>query len=46
MRAYYRRHPQLDMRRAAASFRTVETVLSGHPEAGQRFEDFDSVPDT
>jgi len=43
MREYYRRHPQLDTRRAAASLRTAETVLSGHPAAGRRFEDFETV---
>ena len=43
MREYYRRHPQLDIRRAAASLRTAETVLSGHPVAGRRFEDFETV---
>ena len=43
MRAYYRRHPQLDIRRTAASLRTAETVLSEHPAAGRRFEDFEAV---
>ena len=46
VRAYYRRHPQLDIRRAAASLRTAETVLSEHPAAGRRFEDFEAVRDT
>ena len=43
MRAYYRRHPQLDLGRAAASLQVAETVLRGHPEAGRRFEDFEAV---
>ena len=43
MRTYYRRNPQLDVRRAAASLRTAETILREHPAAGRRFEDFDTV---
>lgn len=43
MRSYYRRHPHLDVRRAAASLRTAELVLQEHPSAGRRFEDFDAV---
>ncbi len=43
MRAYYRRHPQLDIRRAAAALQTAEAVLREHPAAGRRFEDFDAV---
>lgn len=43
MRTYYRRNPQLDVRRAAASLRTAEAVLLEHPAAGRRFEDFGIV---
>lgn len=43
LRTYYRRNPQLDIRRAAASLRTAETVLREHPAAGRRFEDFEAV---
>jgi hypothetical protein len=43
MRAYFRRHSQLDVRRAAVSLRTAETVLREHPAAGRRFEDFEAV---
>jgi plasmid stabilization system protein ParE len=43
MRTYYRRHPQLDIRRAAASLRTAEAVLREHPAAGRRFEDIEAV---
>jgi plasmid stabilization system protein ParE len=43
MRTYYRRHPQLDIRRAAASLRTAEAVLREHPVAGRRFEDLEAV---
>lgn len=43
MRAYYRRHPQLDVGRAAVSLRSAETVLREHPAAGRRFEDFEAV---
>ena len=43
MRTYYRRNPQLDIRRAAASLRTAETILRAHPAAGRRFEDFETV---
>ena len=43
MRTYYRRNPQLDVRRAAASLRTAETILREHPAAGRRFEDFEIV---
>lgn len=43
MRLYYRRNPQLDLRRAAASFRAAEAILRAHPEAGRRFEDFGTV---
>ena len=43
MREYYRCHPQLDTRRAAVSLRTAERVLSGHPAARRRFEDFETV---
>jgi len=43
MRAYYRRNPQLDIRRLAASLRAAETILREHPAAGRRFEDFETV---
>jgi hypothetical protein len=43
MRTYCRRNPQLDIRRAAASLRTAETILREHPAAGRRFEDFETV---
>ncbi len=43
MRTYYRRNPQLDVRRAAASLRTAEAILREHPAAGRRFEDFETV---
>lgn len=43
MRSYYRRNPQLDIRRAAASLRAAEAVLRAHPAAGRRFEDFETV---
>lgn len=43
MRTYYRRHPQLDARRASASPRAAEDLLREHPGAGRRFEDFERV---
>lgn len=43
MRTYYRRNPQLDVRRAAAALRTAETILREHPAAGRRFEDYEAV---
>ena len=43
MREYYRCHPQLDTRRAAVPLRTAERILSGHPAAGRRFEEFETV---
>ena len=43
MRTYYRRNPQLDVRRAANSLRIAETILCEHPAAGRRFEDFEDV---
>jgi hypothetical protein len=43
MRTYYRRNPQLDIRRAAASLRTAETILREHAQAGRRFEDSETV---
>jgi hypothetical protein len=43
MRAYYRRHPQLDIARAAVSLRRAEAILREHPAAGRRFEDFEAV---
>lgn len=43
MRAYYRKNPQLDVRRAVAALKSAETVLRAHPAAGRRFEDFDAV---
>jgi hypothetical protein len=43
MRSYYRKNPRLDVRRAAASLRSAETILRSHPAAGRRFEDFDTV---
>ena len=43
MRAYFRRHAQLDLKRAAAALRTAETVLRTYPAAGRRFEDFETV---
>ena len=43
MRSYYRKNPQLDLRRAAASLKSAETILRAHPLAGRRFEDFDAV---
>jgi hypothetical protein len=43
MRTYYRRNPQLGIRRAAASLRTAETILREHAQAGRRFEDSETV---
>lgn len=43
MRAYYRKNPQLDVRRAAASLESAEAILRAHPAAGRRFEDFEEV---
>jgi hypothetical protein len=43
MRTYYRRNPQLDLRRAAASLGNAETILREHPAAGRRFEDYAKV---
>lgn len=43
MRSYYRRNPQLDIRRAAAALRAAEAVLREQPAAGRRFEDFETV---
>lgn len=43
MRAYYRKNPQLDVRRAVAALKSAETILRAHPAAGHRFEDFETV---
>jgi hypothetical protein len=43
MRTYYRRNPQLDVRRAVASLRTAEIILREDSAAGRRFEDFETV---
>ena len=43
MRRYYGRHPQLDVARAVDALRRAEAVLRAHPEAGQRYEEYDTV---
>jgi plasmid stabilization system protein ParE len=43
LRSYYRRNPQLDVKRAAAALRSAEAVLREHPAAGRHFEDFEGV---
>ena len=43
MRTYYRPNSQPDATRAVDALRRAEAVLRAHPEAGQRYEDYDAV---
>lgn len=42
-RAYYRRNPQLDFRKASAALRAAEQTLSEFPLVGERFEEREEV---
>jgi hypothetical protein len=42
-RSYYRRNPQLDVKRAIESLKAAERTLSDFPLSAERFEDRDDV---
>lgn len=42
-RTYYRKNPQLNIRKAVSSLENAESVLGLNPEAGKRFEAYEEV---
>ena len=42
-RAYYRRNPQLDFRRATSSLKAAEQTLKEFPFSAEPFEDYENV---
>jgi hypothetical protein len=42
-RAYYRRNPQLDFRKATAALKAAERTLADFPLSGERFEERQDV---